>query len=167
MSVTFLRHTTPDVDKGMCYGITDLGVTDSFQAEANAALDSLPPFQRIMASPLKRCQMLAQHIGQAAGLQVQTNQALIEMDFGRWEMVLWNDVPRDQLDDWAADFLNARPHGGESVQQLRDRVQGFLADTHPNTLVVTHSGVIRAAADIHAHPDGWDIKTGYGQWVQF
>jgi len=167
MSLIFLRHTTPDVAKGMCYGATDLDVTANFVSEAEVSLKSLPHFQNILVSPLQRCQKLARHISLATGIDIQTRSALIEMDFGGWEMVPWNDVPRPELDEWAADFLNARPHGGESVAELRNRVEGFLQSVEPHSLIVTHSGVIRAAAEIYGHPDGWDIKTGYGEWVQF
>ena len=151
----------------MCYGVTDLDVTDSFWAEADRANSDLPTFERIVASPLQRCQKLAHHIGAARGLQVETHTALIEMDFGRWEMTPWNAIPLDQLDAWADDFLHAKPHGGESVADLRRRVRAFLQAKLQDTLLVTHSGVIRAASDIFGHPDGWDIKTGYAEWVQF
>ncbi len=109
--------------------------------------------------------MLADRVAKASGVDFQIFDDLREMDFGRWEMVPWNDIPRSQLDEWAADFLGARPHDGESVQQLRDRVSKTLSQIERDTLVVTHSGVIRAAAALFDHPDGWDIDIKYGNWI--
>ena len=166
MALIFLHHTTPDVAKGTCYGRTDLPLAESFEAELAQVLADLPQVARIVTSPLGRCHLLAQRVGQAQGLQPTVLEGLTEMDFGRWEMLPWNAVPRDQLDAWAADFMGARPHGGESVQMLRDRVETALQGLEPQTLVVTHSGVIRAAAAILGHPEGWDIDVKFGHWMR-
>lgn len=75
---------------------------------------------------------------------------LAELDFGDWEGRCWDDVPRAALDAWAADIEHAAPHGGESVAQLAERTDGWLAeiDARPApagtaTVVLTHAGVIR------------------------
>ncbi len=145
--------------------MTDLGLASSFEAEVADVLAGLPPVKRIVSSPLLRCRRLAERVAGAVGGDMQIVDGLREMDFGRWEMVPWNDIPRNELDEWAADFMGARPHGGESVQQLQDRVAGTLETIEEQTLVVTHSGVIRAAAAIGGHADGWDIDVRYGRWV--
>ncbi|HBF90413.1 MAG TPA: phosphoglycerate mutase, partial [Hyphomonas atlantica] len=49
-------------------------------------------------------------------------------DFGRWEMQPWGDLPRHELDAWANDFLDARPHGGESVAELTARTRAAISD---------------------------------------
>ena len=70
------------------------------------------------------------------------------MDFGRWEGLRWSDIPRREVRAWTLDFLHARPHGGESVAELRDRTREALssyAGSGMQTLIVTHSGVIKAA----------------------
>ncbi|KKB64354.1 hypothetical protein WM40_05210 [Robbsia andropogonis] len=53
---------------------------------------------------------------------------LAELDFGQWEMQRWDDIPRHQIDAWAADILNGRPHHGESVQMLADRCGAWLRE---------------------------------------
>lgn len=165
MALTFLRHTTPDVAKGICYGVTDLEVAGSFENEVAAVLADLPSVERIVSSPLLRCRSLANRVAEARNLDFQIIDGLREMDFGRWEMVRWNDIPRAELDEWAEDFMSARPHGGESVQQLQDRVSETL-EGFSDALVVTHSGVIRAAAALVDHPDGWEIDVRFGGWVE-
>ncbi len=71
------------------------------------------------------------------------------MDFGRWENVRWGDVPRTELDAWAADFWGYRAHGGESVFGFVTRVKAALVDAitrqpSDETVWVTHQGVIRS-----------------------
>ncbi|MEO0400689.1 MAG: alpha-ribazole phosphatase family protein [Pseudomonadota bacterium] len=148
MALTFLRHTTPRVAPGTCYGQTDLDLADSFVEEAEAAADNMPPTTQIVTSPLTRCRRLAHYLADAFELPLAVEPRIIEMDFGNWENRPWADIPRDQLDAWAEDFLHARPHGGESVAMLRARTRAALSDwraTAEATLIVTHAGVIKAA----------------------
>lgn len=166
MALTFLRHTTPDVAKGICYGRTDLGLAATFEDELGRVVEALPEVNTIVSSPLYRCRTLAERVGAFCGVSVSVLDGLTEMDFGAWEMTPWADIPRDQLDLWADDFMGARPHGGESVQMLQDRVAGALGDLSSDTLVVTHSGVIRAAAAISDHPEGWEIDVKFGGYVK-
>ncbi|MEM7493959.1 MAG: alpha-ribazole phosphatase [Pseudomonadota bacterium] len=148
MALILLRHTTPDIDEGVCYGQTDLDVLATFEREAENALAALPPFQQIISSPLVRCRKLAEFIADRTGLSVQRDERLMEMNFGNWEGQPWSDIPRAEIDAWASDFIHASPHGGESVAMLRRRVHRALSDiarTEKPSLVVTHSGVMRAA----------------------
>lgn len=165
MALIMVRHTTPRVAKGTCYGRTDLALADSFEAEAAAvaaALGALGATGPILSSPLSRCRLLAAYLGPA-----EIREAFTEMDFGRWEGLAWDAIPRAELDAWAADFLGARPHGGESVAELRDRVAAGIDGLVPGTVIVTHAGVIKAAAAILGHPEGWEIRPRFGEIVAF
>ena len=163
MALILLRHTTPRVSPGTCYGRTDLDVADTFETEAAAAFAALPQFKRIISSPLVRCQKLAQFLSDKVGLCVVTEPRLQEMDFGEWEGIPWDEIRRSEIDNWARDFLHARPHGGETVAELRARTRHALqAHYEPDisTLFVTHAGVVRAllstgdtAADFNAQID--------------
>jgi len=166
VGLRFLRHTTPDVAKGTCYGRTDLGLAPSFEAELGRVLSALPEASAIVSSPLQRCRTLAERVAAVRGQPVLILEGLIEMDFGAWEMTPWSDIPRDELDLWASDFMGARPHGGESVRMLQDRVGETLEGLSADTLVVTHSGVIRAAAAVFEHPEGWEIDVKFGGHVK-
>ncbi|WGW03072.1 histidine phosphatase family protein [Tropicibacter oceani] len=166
MAVTLLRHTTPDVTKGTCYGMTDLALADSFAAEAAQVMASLPEVQVIQSSPLLRCLRLAQHIAARASLEVQVVSDWREMDFGTWEGRAWADLPRQALDDWAADFHGYDGHGGESVAQLFARVQGALARAPRDALIVTHMGCIKAALAAQGDPKGWDAQLPFGALVR-
>ncbi len=166
MGLTLLRHTTPAVAPGTCYGRTDLALAESFEAEAEAVLSALPAIRHLVTSPLSRCRRLAERIGAARGLDVEVAALWTEMDFGRWEGMAWDAIPRAELDAWAADFLHARPHGGESVAELRDRVAAALAAAPGDgTLVVTHAGTIKAARHLHGIPGAWEESPAFGGLV--
>ena len=168
MPVTLLRHTTPDVARGICYGISDLGLADSFHEEAQAVLESLSTVERIVTSPLQRCQRLAEHIGASLSLPVRADARLREMDFGTWEGRAWSDIARAELDHWAADFLHARPHGGESVAMLTARTREALAEyaaLQDHILIVTHAGVIKAALATGRTAAAYAATISYGGFI--
>ena len=168
MAVILVRHTTPRVAPGTCYGRTDLPLIDSFAAEASQVLAALPTVTQIVTSPLQRCRQLAEYVGQARGLKIDIDARLQEMDFGAWEGVPWNAIPRHELDAWAAEFLHARPHGGETVAGLRARVLQAIDPLHIGeamTLCVTHAGVIRAALATGDTADDFNTRIDFGGMI--
>lgn len=163
-----LRHTRPAVADGVCYGRTDLALADDFEAALAAILAGLPPVVAVVTSPLSRCRRLAAGIAAARGIGLAEDPRLVEMDFGSWEGLPWAALPRDELDAWSANFHHARPHGGESVAMLADRVAAALAEVPVGpapTLWVAHAGVARAAAALTGAAGGWDTRLGFGRWL--
>jgi alpha-ribazole phosphatase len=122
MSMIYLiRHTTPAVARGMCYGQTDLDVTESFHQEAAVIRQHLPRnIGRVYSSPLKRCTLLAQEL--FPDLPVELRPGLMEIHCGRWEMRAWDDLPPEEVNPWMADFVQVRIPGGESYIDLHQRV---------------------------------------------
>lgn len=173
MALILVRHTTPAVAPGTCYGRLDVPVApDLFAAEAAQVMQALPVTRpgQLLSSPLQRCRRLADHLGYTLGLAPDYVDGLAEMDFGAWEGLAWDDVPRDELDAWAADFDHAAPHGGESVASFRRRVEATLAPLHAaaqTALVVTHAGVMRVALAMAGHDDPWQASLAYGQVLEF
>jgi alpha-ribazole phosphatase len=135
-----IRHPQPDVATGICYGSSELALRKPWSADA--AMRLLPSDARFASSPLRRCTEFAA----ALSSEVRIDPRLAEMDFGTWEMQAWNDIPREQLDAWAADLPGFSGHGGESVAQLRVRVRQALSDLPGTDCVwITHAGVMRLA----------------------
>jgi len=160
-----LRHTQPDIAVGICYGQLDLDVGPGFERDACAAYEQLPNFDIVITSPLKRCLKLATYVSERAGLAYRVDNRLKEMDFGRWEGKLWDEIPRVEIDSWANDFMHAKPHGGESVQDMQQRVERAL-QTHDErdgvVLLVTHLGVMRCALARGISGAAYDLKVPYG-----
>ena len=165
MHVILVRHTRPAVPAGVCYGITDLELAPTFDDEAAAIVAALPLVERLVSSPLQRCRRLAERIGAVRGLVPVYDERLREFDFGTWEGMPWNSIPRTELDAWTADFFHARPHGGESVHMLRERVGTAISDYRRSGVshaVITHAGVIKAALARSGHFDGWRAAIEFG-----
>ncbi|MFZ6676037.1 alpha-ribazole phosphatase family protein [Undibacterium sp. Xuan67W] len=158
MQLYLIRHPRPEIAQGICYGQSDV---PSSEAQCQLVLPSLLPALRSMlpadhiaqtaiySSPLQRCRLLAAHL--AAGLQVQTqfDPRLMEMNFGRWELQSWDQIPRVEIDAWAADVSGYRPGGAENVLDMAARIIEFLeelvtqGDKKKNVMIVSHAGSMR------------------------
>jgi alpha-ribazole phosphatase len=166
MALILLRHGRPAGADGLCYGRTDLPPGPDLARQARRLAAQLPPVRRIVTSPLARCARLAERLAEARGLGLAADPRLVELDFGAWEGRRWDAIPRAEIDAWAADLLNARPHGGETVAELAARTAAALADHGaPGTLIVTHMGVIRAALHHAGAPDPWAARVDFAAWV--
>ena len=167
MDLILLRHLAPAGGQGLCYGRTDLAPGAGLAAGGQAIAARLPRPRRIVTSPLRRCRALAAQLGARFHVAVRLDPAWAEIDFGAWEGVAWDRMPRAELDAWAADLLHARPHGGESVAMLLARTRRALGRTPAGSLVVTHAGAIRAAlVATGAGPAAWERRIGYGEAIR-
>lgn len=83
----------------------------------------------------------------AIGVDGHVEPELRDLDSGSWRGLATSEVPEPALLDWLADPC-ARPHGGETITELVDRVRGWLAtvaEGDADTLAVTHPALVRAA----------------------
>ncbi|WP_084396616.1 alpha-ribazole phosphatase family protein [Henriciella aquimarina] len=168
MAVTLLRHTQPAAEPGLCYGASDLTLAASFPDEAEALIPALPATDRIVTSPLFRCRVLAERLSGHFGCRLNEDPRLKEMDFGQWEGRPWADIPPVEINAWASDFLQARPHGGESVAMLRKRTLEALEEYRSldgHTLIVTHAGVIKAALAADETAESHAASIGFSGFV--
>lgn len=147
MNIYLIRHTTPAIEPGICYGQTDVAVSADFAAEAAGVRAKLPTSGDILvySSPLRRCLQLAQTIRRHSPV---SDPRLMEMDFGDWEGIRWDAIDSNALRHWGNHYVTEAPPQGESMQKLYQRCVGFynelLACPLPDVAVVTHGGVIRA-----------------------
>ena len=143
-----IRHTAPDIAPGHCYGQLDVGLAQSFTREAQDTLHWLPPVGLVVASPLQRAHRLGELLAQEHRCPLHNDSRLMEKHFGAWEGRAWDDIPRPELDAWAANLEGYAPPGGESARQLLSRVEDFLQDIartpQQSVAVVSHAGSIRA-----------------------
>ena len=147
-NIFLIRHTTPAVSKGICYGQTDLDITESFAEEAEAIRGYLPSgITVVYSSPLQRCSRLARHLfpDHTPTLLDQ----LMEVHCGEWEMRSWDELPKEEVDPWMADFVQVRIPGGESYIDLHQRVTQCWETIRAtkragDVAIVAHGGVIRS-----------------------
>ncbi|MCS6899899.1 MAG: histidine phosphatase family protein [Myxococcales bacterium] len=146
----FVRHA-PVHAQGLCYGHFDPPVQMSHEHAAHQVLERLsePGIQKVLSSPAGRCRGLALILAQRIGVPYAEDERLAELHQGQWEGRLWLDIEQQEpqaLARWMKSWEREGPPGGESAQQLADRVRSYLTD-HGDThhLVVGHAGWIRAA----------------------
>ena len=89
--------------------------------------------------------MLAESISKS---EIFYSYAIRELNFGKWEMQRWNEIPETELKYWMEDFVNRNCDGGESYNELNTRVINFwnelIKKDNNKIAVVTHGGVIRS-----------------------
>jgi len=170
MEIYVVRHTTPAIEKGVCYGQSDLELASTFEEEFYQLSKNIPTsFDKLYSSPLKRCALLANKITD----DIVFDDRLKEIDFGKWEMRKWDDIPRTESDAWMQDFVHIAPPHGESYIQLQHRVVDFyhslLSSRCEVAVLITHAGVIRALksyVDQSELKDSFSIKLSYGVVVK-
>lgn len=105
----------------------------------------------VYCSDLSRCTWGAELIAAPHELQPACLPELRELHIGDWEGMTWAEIQARYPDAWQArldDLVNYRVSGGESLQELADRVRPALASLvarHPGEeiAVVAHGGVNR------------------------
>jgi alpha-ribazole phosphatase len=156
MKLWLARHPTPQVPPGICYGRADVPADPAAAWQSAQALHAqLPRALTWRSSPARRAQALltALRTWRPEVAQAELDARLAEVDFGCWELQPWDELPRAELDAWAADFgdyvLGAG--SGENVRALLRRVRSALRDAllaarhgGQDAAWVTHAGVIRA-----------------------
>lgn len=161
MRLYLIRHPKPLIEMGICYGRLDCPAEDAVSVSASL-LAELPAGLLLWTSPMIRCRELAERLHPLPII----DDRLAEMDFGAWEGRRWDDIPRAELDAWAADVAGYAPPGGESPRELQQRALDFVASLDvPEAVIVTHAGVIRT---LLAHwqglpPERWtELNFAYG-----
>lgn len=168
MRLWLVRHAQPLVAPGVCYGSTDIPAdAAATQAAAQALALVLPQRLQVVTSPLQRCEQFIQCLrGLRDDLTVKSDPRLVEMNFGTWEGQLWDAIPRHELDAWTGAFETWRCGGGESVQDVMQRVSAAWDEVQvagQPTAWITHAGVIRGASLISK---GVRRVTLASQWPQ-
>jgi probable phosphoglycerate mutase len=157
--ITFLRHGPTEWNaQGRVQGHTDIPLSDAGLRKMRGLR---PPFAapRSFSSPLQRARQTAEAFGLVNPV---LDARLLEQNWGRWEGLSRAEIlAQDGKDAFARAGLAAafRPPGGESTQELHDRLEDFLRDTgqgESDAIVIAHLGVLRAA---YTMATGWDMAT--------
>lgn len=173
MEIILVRHTTPDIEKGICYGQADLGVPNTFNDEIKPILKEIPVNDietLYYSSPLKRCKILAEQLSDT----IIYDNRLKELDFGNWELKKWDDINKKELDIWMKDFVNVTTTNGESYLDLHARAVKFLEEiktlNKKSVVIITHAGIIRSLwsyINKSALENSFDLKLNYGHIIKF
>ncbi len=152
MEVYLIRHTETVLPKGVCYGQSDILLQEPYLEKFDKIVKSVKYKNAVIySSPLKRCTFLAEHFRKNNDNYppIITDDRLMEMNFGDWEMKEWNNIDPDMMKKWMVDFVDEKVPNGESFTELDARVANFIENEllkckKEVAIIITHAGVIRS-----------------------
>jgi len=153
MELLFVRHgeNLANLTKEFSYKKVDYDLTEKgfLQAEQTAISLQNTKIDKIISSPLKRAIQTAERISDIAGVKIEINEQLREINVG----ILEDTKPSKQnwkiyenvISDWNTGNLDSRFPGGESGKELRARfkkaIESLLEDKFDRVIVVGHAGI--------------------------
>lgn len=171
LELWLVRHGETDWNRrGLIQGDSDiplngLGIR---QAQALAERIGLESFDAVYASDLLRARRTAELSFPDADIMLDAR--LREINLGDFEGQVWADMPEDersQIAVWMMGPYDQKVPGGESSDDLRDRVSSWLADLPAAGRVIAfaHGGTIAAILHVFTgrpEPRSWDEPGGWG-----
>ncbi len=156
MTIYVCRHGRTEANaSGLLLGRADPPLDAFGRRQAAQIATALPANALVYSSPLQRCVETAQ----AYSSDIAVDGSLIELDYGDFDLTSMSDIPVETLGEWRRnpDFA---PPNGESLQELADRVGGFLdrlAETAREHDIVLFSHVSPIKASV-----AWALGVGIG-----
>lgn len=152
--IHLLRHGQVEGFEAKRYnGQSDVPLTDlgRRQSAAFAGRFQHLKLSAIYSSDLYRCRVAADQIALLQAVSPEYRSDLRELHSGDWQGLTWEFLQQSYPELWQArlnDIVNVAPPGGESVQQLAERVRTALGDILPRhageeVVIVAHGGVNR------------------------
>lgn len=155
-TVIFIRHGTTDFPEDMVYkGDNGPVLNEEGRNQANRLGEWIrgEEIAMLLVSPSRRTVETASPIAKALDLEYKIMDDLRERSFGIWEGLTFAEIESlypEGLSKWKKDPISYTPDGGESIIDLRKRVDSvvqFIIQEYKGkrVMVVTHMGPIRVA----------------------
>lgn len=149
LRLILMRHGEP-VGGERIRGRVDDPLSDTGWQQMQQSAERLR-VDRVVSSPLLRCQAFAQAWSAAQGLPLEVDADLQEMGMGSWEGLTRADIFADDPQGYwrfQADPVGCMPPGGETLQAAAVRAGRVLTRLQAlpegqQVLVVAHSGIMR------------------------
>ena len=150
--ISVIRHgMTAANENGVYIGSTDLPLSSKGAAELAAKMDEkdYPTVHRVYSSPLKRCTETAEILFPET--EICTVDDLRELDLGQFENKGVEELlQREDYKAWLKGGRDARPTGGESLEEMTARtykaLHSVITDMMNSGLthcaMITHGGII-------------------------
>lgn len=129
-----VRHGQTEWNRVERYrGRADIPLNEVGIAQAQAVAERLAgvPIAAVYSSPLSRAFETARAIAEKHGHDVETTDALIDIDFGDWQGLTPKEVSEKYPDlhsDWLHHPERVKMPGGESLDDVRARVLDFVKE---------------------------------------
>ncbi len=166
--ISVLRHGLTEAnEKGIYIGTTDLSLSRKGAGELVSKMDGFdyPSVHRVYSSPLKRCTETAEILFPCT--EMCTVDDLRELDLGDFENKSVDELlERDDYKKWLRGGMDARPVGGESLEEMTARtfkalheiIMDMMNDGLTHCAMITHGGVISNMLSCFGLPK-YDPKT--------
>lgn len=147
--VLLARHATHGEVGKRLSGRSEIALSEEGRAEAGWLAERLRryPIEAIHSSPRRRAFETAEIVAGRSSIEVQTVDALDEIDFGGWTGQSFTGLEEDpQWQRWNSARSAATPPGGESMAEAAGRAVAHVeavARGKGLTLLVTHCDIIR------------------------
>lgn len=148
--IHLMRHGEPEGGRKF-RGALDDPLSKTGWQQMRSAVAERGGWDRIVSSPLLRCQRFAEELAGQRELDWSIDEDLREMHFGEWEGRTGEELMRavpDQIVPFWKNPAENPPPGGETMQDFRERTLrawSAVIENHreQSILVVCHGGVIR------------------------
>jgi len=155
------------ISHGMTSALRAARFPDDEDLEPGAVASARSAASRLRAPDRTWCDDTARtrQTVRALGWVPITDPLLADLDVGRWKGLARHEVSPEELHRWCTDPA-AAPHGGESVNGLLQRVDGWLQQVTAlpgRTVAVTHPAVVRAVLITTLRADAssfWRVDIG-------
>jgi|ERR1044072_6054157 broad specificity phosphatase PhoE len=155
MQIDFIRHgkTQTDVVIGRSNApLIKEGIAETKKALLKLALN----YEELYSSDLLKCVQTAEILNKKLHLPIQFDSRLREVHFGSLAGKRFSDIdPTGELEhQYKKQEYNFIPYGGESVENVQQRVVAFVENITRHSkstkiLVVTHGGIIRLLSALY------------------
>jgi broad specificity phosphatase PhoE len=148
--IIFVRHGQTEINRdGRLQGRLDRPLTDLGREQARLVAAGLAGCgaTAVFTSPLVRAADTARAVASVLGVTVETDDRLLEVDYGDWDGRKLGDVSPEEWRQWIDDKEFAPP-GGESLISVVARVGEFCAErlhADDTIVAVSHVSPIKAA----------------------
>lgn len=152
--ILLIRHgEVPDAYRGRFIGKTDPPLSEAGRAACRGLRERVAEHApaKFYCSPLLRAVETLEAIG-GAHSETVFDPRLSEIDFGRWENLLFNEIVQhpdaspEQLRIWAEEIEHFQFPGGESYDVFSQRIDSFMRDLYntpfSSVAVVAHGGML-------------------------
>ena len=171
MTVYLIRHGKTEANENRLYcGSTDLPLSGKGREELKNLRYDLPNV-RFLTSGMKRANETLHIL--FGDVPFAVDPRFREVDFGEFEMRSYEelkDLPEYQ--EWIfGDNERKVPPGGESGEQMRQRVLEAFLEIREDTVLIAHGGVIAAIME-HLFPEEyksryeWQPPNGHGYVIK-
>lgn len=154
MKIYLIRHGQTDWNiQGRIQGSHDIPLNEAGQRQATQLAEGMDsrPVSRIFSSTLTRAMETAQKIGSRQNVEIYPMPQLIEVEFGKWEGMTWEEIMEAYPKEyrlWALNPDEVAPPGGETQEQVIRRCVGAINEAlritggREDIAIVSHGATI-------------------------